>query len=790
MDLNGILKDNCVLVIPNNIKSNVLLELNKLDKLYNIKIMNLNKLIQNLTFTYEKEAIYYLINKYNIKYEVAKVYLDNIRYVDVKDYKIDKLNKLSDIKRELKENNLLKFNSNFKIFLEGKEIIIFGYDHISKYERTIINELEHVSIIKKDVRHYIPTIYEFENIDNEVEFVAVKIIELLNDNVGISNIKLAGVTSEYYSVIERIFKFYNIPINLPNKSSIYDTNIIFDFIKSISEKTIDESLKLINKKYDFNNEENKRIYNSLIKILNEYTFVDDYKKVIDMIIYDLKKTNNYTVNKSNSINIIDIKDNIIDDDIYVFLIGFNQGNIPVINKDEEYLSDKLKEILDIDTSKEKNKLEKAGVINSIRSIKNLIITYKLKTPFDIYYKNSIIDDLNLRVINNIKIENKYSNKMNNIKLANKLDNLIKYGIKESDIDDLYNTYSDTKYMTFDNKFKGIDKNDLNKYLDNKLLLSYSSIDNYYRCPFRYYLNNILKLTDFEESFAINIGNLFHYVLSKCFDKNFDFEKEFSEYAKNLKLTISDKFFMKKLKGELKFIIDTINMQNKFSSLDNASYENKVYINKEGTVKLTFMGVIDKLLYKKENNKTYVVIIDYKTGNPHTNLNNIIYGIDMQLPIYLYLSNNMKEIENIEVIGFYLQKILNSEIVKQKNKTYEKQKRDNLKLQGYSIDNEEELSMFDFSYKDSEVIKSMKVGNNGFYAYSKTISKEKIDKLIDLTERNIDNAFNNILDAKFDIAPKRIGKENVGCLYCKYKDICYMREEDIVNLKEYKNLEFL
>ena len=77
-----------------------------------------------------------------------------------------------------------------------------------------------------------------------------------------------------------------------------------------------------------------------------------------------------------------------------------------------------------------------------------------------------------------------------------------------------------------------------------------------------------------------------------------------------------------------------------------------------------------------------------------------------------------------------------------------------------------------------------------FSYSKTISKDEIKKLIELTEKNINIAFTDILKAKFDINPKRIGKNNVGCEFCKYKDICYMREEDIVNLEEYKDLEFL
>lgn len=787
---NMIFKDNSILIIPNNIKKKVLLKLNDLDNIYNIKILSLNEFINILTFTYDEEAIYYLIKKFNIKYEVAEVYLSNIKYIDENNnYNVKKITKLKEIKKELIDNNLLIFDLNVNEFIKDKEIIVYGYDYISKYDKKILDKVNAI-VVDKEIKNYNHVIYEFNTIDEEVEFIATKIIELINNKVNINDIKLSNVTSEYYNVIDRIFNFYNIPVELPNESSIYDTSFISDFINLIKEKDINEALDLLKQKYDLQVEENNYLYNKLIDILNKYTFVNDYLEILDMLIYDFKHTNNYINKKKNKIEVINIKDNIIDDNEYIFILGFNQGSIPIIHKDEDYITDSIKQDLDIELTEEKNKQEKNTIINIIRSIKNLIITYKLKTPFETYYKSTLIDELGFDVINNIKIDNKYSNKINYIHLSEKLDNLIKYGEKDDSLDVLYNNYNDINYLTFNNKFKGINNNDLYEYLDNKLLLSYSSVDNYYRCSFRYYLNNILKLSEFESTFAMKIGNVFHYVLSKCFDVDFNFEKEFEEAIKDLELTNKDKFFLKKLKEELLFIIDTINTQNKFSTLKDGLYENKIYINKEGNIKLTFMGIIDKLLYKQENDKTYLVIIDYKTGNPHTNLNNTIYGIDMQLPVYLYLASNSSKIKNAEVIGFYLQKILNKEIVKEKGKTYEKQKKDNLKLQGYSINDEYLLEKFDSTYKDSEVIKSMKISNNGFYSYSKTISKEEISKLINLTEKNINKAFKDILDAKFDINPKRIGKSNVGCEYCKYKDICYMKEEDIVNLDEYKKLEFL
>lgn len=71
-----------------------------------------------------------------------------------------------------------------------------------------------------------------------------------------------------------------------------------------------------------------------------------------------------------------------------------------------------------------------------------------------------------------------------------------------------------------------------------------------------------------------------------------------------------------------------------------------------------MGIIDRIMYKKDFDKTYVAIVDYKTGNPNISLDNAIYGIDSQLPIYLFLAKNSK-LKNIEFIGFYLNKIIHN-----------------------------------------------------------------------------------------------------------------------------------
>ena len=163
---------------------------------------------------------------------------------------------------------------------------------------------------------------------------------------------------------------------------------------------------------------------------------------------------------------------------------------------------------------------------------------------------------------------------------------------------------------------------------------------------------------------------------------------------------------------------------------------------------------------------------------------------MQLPVYIYLTRNYPKFNNIKVAGFYLQKILNNEINADSKTSYEDLKRKNLLLQGYSNSNTDILEYFDNSYTDSNVVKSLKMTSKGFYSYSKVLDDKTIDKLVCITEEKIKQSTNDILNAKYDINPKRIGGKDLGCEFCKFKDICFKTEKDVVNLKEYKNLEFL
>ena len=461
-------------------------------------------------------------------------------------------------------------------------------------------------------------------------------------------------------------------------------------------------------------------------------------------------------------------------------MGFNKENIPKLYKDNDYFTDKEKEVLELDTSTDLNKYLKEDIIDKLSSIKNLTITYKLHTSDNEYIKSNILSTNDILIDNN---NYNNSNMINRMLLTYKLDDLSKYNKIDKDLDLLYNNYNDIKYLEYDNRYKNIDKDKLYKYLDKGLLLSYTSFDNYNRCKFKYYLNNILKISIIKDDFAILIGNIVHYILSSIDNDDFDINLYYNKYINAQRdFTKREKFFLKGIKEELIFIIDTIKKQLTYSTFDQKLYEKKVVINKDKNIKVSFMGVIDKILYKEEEDTIYLVVIDYKTGNTSIKIDNINYGLDMQLPIYLYLSKNLNK-DNTKVVGFYLQKLLRTNLDSKKD--YDTAREELLKLEGYSVSNESYLSMFDTTYEDSKMIKSLKKGKNGFYSYSKVLSEEEMDEIVKKTEEKIDEVINNILEGDFTINPKIIDSDNVSCKYCEYKDICYMREKDkvYINTKE-------
>lgn len=749
----------------------------KINKLINVKVITLSELKRKYFFDYDNKAVYFVSNKYNCIPEIAKIYIENTYFIS--DVNTKKINFLKEIKKELDTNNLLTYNELFKEFLKGKDIVLYNLKYVDKFYKNIFKELEKYSNITNyndSNNESIKELYKANNSEEEIAFVCSSITKLIKSGVNINNIKLANVKSEYEFIIRKTFKLFNIPINLPSYETIKSTSLVIKF-KELYNNDINITIDKL--KEHINTKEENDIFKSIINIVNSYLWCNDFELIKDMVFNDIDNIKTPREKLKNAVEIIEFKKELINDDDYIFLIGYNEGSIPVNYKDEDYLSDYEKEKLGISTSFELNDNAMNEIKDSIKNIKHLIVTYpNHNLSSEIYISSSYEKELfNEKELN---ISYNESNNYNKLRLVSEKDENSKFGTITNDLLKLSSHYKDMKYSSFDNKYKQIDKYKIKEYFKNGLTLSYTSMNDYYMCSFRYYLDYILKVNKYEDTFEATVGTIFHKILSMCFESDIDVIRTYeSEIEKsNYEFSESEKFFLSILKDELILVIETIKNQLSYTQLNKSMYEKEIIIDVDKDLHIRFKGFIDKILYNEFNGQTIVAIVDYKTGNPNLNINNSIYGLEMQLPIYIYLIKN--EIKDVKIGGFYLQKILN-------NITDKEKKLDSLKLQGYTNSDLDIIDKVDSSFNDSKIIKSLRTSSKGFYAYSKIINDEEIDILNKIVESKIKEASINILDSRFDINPKEMNNEVIGCKYCKYKDICFMKPKDTITLKEIKNI---
>lgn len=786
MNIKEYIKGKTLLIIPNQEKKNILNELNQESELLNIKMMSLEEFVGHYYFSYDEKTISYCLENYPYNYDVMIEYLNILPYLTKKIYSSSKLNKLVSLKDDLLKKDLLLKDLYFSYYLNQVNIVVYGYSKLDPFYIELFSKISNVTIISEEYHKKDLTVYEANHINEEISFVLSKIKHLLKKGVDISKIHLMGVSDEYINPLIRLSRWFNLPLIIEDKTTLWDIGI--------GKKVI--SLLKINKTYQeiieqLESEHEKQAYiDQVISIFNRYLFLDEASQIrILLIKEELKKTKVKKDNHQIGLDVVPLSKVKADD--YYFLLGFNLENIPKIDKGEGILTDVLKQELGLFTSVEENKLEKERVKNILYNAPNLVITTKKQTYFQEFNPSLLIEEENMK-IEKIMSDYTVSHTYNKMKLVEYLDLFNKYGQLHKDLNLLYTNVELNNYRSYQNQFTGISEESLKNYLNGKLLLSYTSLDNYYRCGFRYYLSNILKIDKFESTFYTKIGTIFHQILKDCFKDDFDFDLAFEQEVNNYDFTISEKVLLVKLKSELKFDIETIHKQMNLTHFDKALYEEKFYypVNVSSDITVTLMGIIDKILYMENYNNTLVSIIDYKTGSLPDYLNHMIHGIGMQLPIYYFLVKNSKRFDSVKIVGIFLQKIINKDLKIEDDSSRLEKLENNLKLVGYATSNENDLEEFDISYHDSGLIKSMKVGNNGFYKYSRVLSEEKFEAMENLVREKIEEAALAILKADFKINPKKIGKENVGCSFCPYKDICFYKEEDIKELKEYKDLSFL
>lgn len=736
MDLNIL---NNSLIISNNKKG--LLEIKKSNPFLNFKIINKKELFSNLFFHYDSKANLYLYRK-GILLDNTDEILNNLYFL--KPNINSKIDNLISLKNELEQNKLLLKEDFYQDYLKNKKIILYDLD-LDIELKSIFEQLNIQPIIINNEFKLDKCIYEFNNFDEEIRFIFEQIALLIEKGIPLNKIKILTNNELYISSLKKYENYFSFKFNFSNEEKIIHSNDIKLFKSIFSSTNLDETLTQI---------ENRIIdvdaFNKLLrKILEVKSYIQE-NEIENYIDYITKKIKISSIKYENGIDVVFSLDNLNKED-YLLIPGFILNQYPKIIKDEDYLSDKEKIILNMVTSNQKQLFQENNFIRSLSKFNNVIISYCLKNDKEEYYPSLLIEKYNLPIIKNYEFTNYvYSKDYYNYFNSNVLDEYNNFSFISPYLKNI--DAKEIEYKTYTNQFTNI-----NNFILPNMKLSYTSLKTYFECGFKFYLSRILKIDEFEDTLSTKLGTIMHkYLELVAKNKKIDFDELLSLYS----LTNKERIIISALKNQI--ILEEENINNLFNSTclktinaEDTSFSYSLNNN------FILEGKIDLIL----SNQNHYVIIDYKTNDSENFSPDLIkHGFSLQLPIYYLLTkNSSSNFINKEISGLYINTIL--------SKNYFKNDFKYLLLNGLTFNDN-----FNLIQGEQELIKKQ---NRNYISYD----NEEFKNNIETTSKIINEACNQIQDGNFKINPKVIQNKVDSCKYCKYKDICYMTYKDIVYLKE-------
>ncbi|MCR5067333.1 MAG: PD-(D/E)XK nuclease family protein [Erysipelotrichaceae bacterium] len=777
MSVIDYLNDNTLIICPNEVRLFALRYLNENHLLRSVKFMTMEEYRKNYFFDYDQQAILHLCRREKCKPSIARMYLDNLCYVEDRDYGNAKLNRLVEMKEDLREHGLLKSNPLFHQWLKTVEVIVCGYGRLDSFSSRIISG--RVVEYPQDGGKILD-VYEFDNLEDEVEYLFNSICDLLDQGTDINNIYVANMTNEYETAFQRFEKYYGISIDYPKNDSIIGTPLVRQFMAWLEEYDRQQIFEMLQPYSD------SPLYGKLVHILNRYAQFSSLREVRELIHDDLLNARTPAPQKNNVVRSAGLFSELTDND-HLFVLSFNDS-FPKMKTDTDYICDNIKPLVGLDDSETANRLIRSNVLGYLSTVRNLHLSYSRNSSFAAHLPSNLTE--NIRLLR-YQPSYEYSEAFNKVRLSYQLEEYLKYRSESDMLSRLYGNYDLNDFQNYDNSFTGLSERQISQL--NNRALSYSSMNSYYECAFRFYLERELGISRRETTFYSRLGDLFHEVLCRCFTHGFDFEKDYWAIAEESKTAENEqeKFFLSKLKDDLGKVITIIKEQNDRSLLKEGLYEKEVRWPDDGNT--AFTGKIDKVIYFR-GNQTLTAIIDYKTGKsvafkPELNK----FGLSMQLPCYLFLLDNLHDNRlgdrnKIVYCGMYLQHIIPQRAKYDENKTEDDQMREFLKLDGYSLNDKEVMAMVDDSLMQSgksENIKSLAItkSTGEFGKKSRVLTAEEMSEMIRLTREKIEEARKDIRSGCFSINPKVFEGKNISCRYCQYSDICYRRFDDNVYLDD-------
>lgn len=386
-----------------------------------------------------------------------------------------------------------------------------------------------------------------------------------------------------------------------------------------------------------------------------------------------------------------------------------------------------------------------------------------------------------------------------------------YNVSEYD----YNTLKTAlkgSHISVEDYLKAADKSDFavsaslaKKLYGNEISMSATKFDTYHQCKFKFFCQYGIHAKKIEPADfnVLQRGTITHYVLEniiKEFGKSLstltkdECDKAAEKYIKEYFDSIAG--FADVFNARMQFLIGKISaitkdvvyhLAREFAQTDFNPDYCELKIDKGGTVpelivdfdvngKLKVNGSIDRV----DTFGGYLRVVDYKTGTKVFSLPDILFGLNLQMLIYLYCiaRGGNKTLSQLKPAGVLYMPL-------------KREKDDNtLTMNGLVLDNTQVYTAME---KDNEGVFIPK--HETYKTKGKNFGKTKGSTYID------DNIFNEIFDY-IELKLKKIGNGilsgdsasapvgSKSCKYCDYYPICCFESGEPIKIPSLKNSEVM
>ena len=343
-----------------------------------------------------------------------------------------------------------------------------------------------------------------------------------------------------------------------------------------------------------------------------------------------------------------------------------------------------------------------------------------------------------------------------------------------------------------------------KLLGEKISLSPTRIENYYRCPCLFFCEYLLKLSPRKraEYSPLESGTAIHYVLERLLKERGDRavgqlpDQELRELVRQylreyLELVVPD---MGSLTSRLKYQFERLvsvlfllarHLGEEFSQSAFRAVGMEVPVGEDGVVHplpirasdgtpVAITGKIDRVDAFRDATGSYARVVDYKSGGKEFRLEEVLQGLNMQMLIYLFTlcDDPSTPYGPLEPAGILYMPGNVSAVRTSVDADPEEVRREvdrRLQMSGLVLGEENVLRAMEREL-EGKYIPVQKKKDDTFTAASKTGSREEFAQIRQLVYQNIREMADELLGGRVSPRPAKSPRLD-PCDYCDYRQLC-------------------